>query len=238
MLAVGHVFGTRCGTWSVRGLISGLGILLALCILLPGFASAQETAPPSPVIPPAPAAVVPTPAAAAAPPAEVGNPDVAGLPPKTLIDDAPLRPVPEWVQTNLRIGHLPGAGWRMVEEYAKAGYNVITVNTLTRWDRVGPSASMYPPNIAQEADEYLKRLVKTVHDAGAKSVFYLGPVQVPMLSPEFRAAHPDWLRVKPDGSKDTDFGNIRSGYVDWMIAQLCYLVKTYDVDGFWLDGLS
>src|SRR5262249_26360452 len=78
----------------------------------------------------------------------------------------------------------------------------------------------------------------TVHAGGAKSVLYIGPVQVPMLSKEFRAAHPDWLRVKPDGSRDENFGNIRSGYADWLCEQLAYVVKTYGADGFWFDGYA
>ena len=70
--------------------------------------------------------------------------DANGLPPRTLIAAPPARPVPRWLQTNLRIGHLPGYDDRMVKEFLKAGYNVVTVNCLERWDRVGPSAVMYP----------------------------------------------------------------------------------------------
>ncbi len=164
--------------------------------------------------------------------------DANGLPPRTLIAAPPARPVPRWLQTNLRIGHLPGYDDRMVKEFLKAGYNVVTVNCLERWDRVGPSAVMYPADEAKRADEYLHRVVDTIHAAGAKSVLYIGPVQVPLFSKRFRAVHPEWLRVKPDGSLDDNFGNIRSGYADWLCAQLAYVVRTYHADGFWCDGYA
>jgi hypothetical protein len=166
------------------------------------------------------------------------NPDAANLPPRTLIASPPARSVPRWLQTHLRIGHQPGFNERMVTEYLKAGYNVVTVNCLGTWDRVGPSAGMYSAEVVAQSDAYLRKVVHTVHAAGAKSVLYIGPVQVPMLSAEFRAAHPDWLRVKPDGARDENFGNIRSGYADWLCNQLAYVVKTYGADGFWFDGYA
>ena len=85
--------------------------------------------------------------------------------------------MPRWLQTNLRIGHLPGYDDRMVKEFLKAGYNVVTVNCLDAWDHVGPSAVMYPADEVKRAEQYLHRVVDTVHAAGAKSVLYIGPVQ-------------------------------------------------------------
>src|SRR5437762_2324115 len=58
--------------------------------------------------------------------------DPTGLPPRTGMELVPPRPSPDWLRTHERIGHLPPAGWRMVDEYAKAGYNVITVNALRK----------------------------------------------------------------------------------------------------------
>ncbi len=49
----------------------------------------------------------------------------------------PLRNVPGWVQNNVRIGHLPGFNARMVSEFLKAGYNVVTVNCLGKKKRMG-----------------------------------------------------------------------------------------------------
>ena len=164
----------------------------------------------------------------------------AELPPRTVMERVPARPVPKWLRTNLRIGHLPPAGWRMVDEYVKAGYNVITVNALRKWDIVGPTASLYPAKEVEEADAYLRRFVKTVHAAGAKAVFYIGPVQVAAFSPEFVKAHPDWLRIRPHGKPDAtpSFANLRSGYADWLLRQLAYVTREYGVDGFWLDGYA
>src|SRR5579871_3473829 len=166
--------------------------------------------------------------------------DRAGLPPRTVMERVPPRPVPDWLRTHLRIGHLPPADWRMVDEYAKAGYNVITVNALRRWDIVGPSAALYSPKEVQAADAYLRRIVKTVHAAGARAVFYIGPVQVAAFSPEFVKAHPDWLRIRPDGKPDPtpNFANLHSGYADWLLKQLAYVTREYGVDGFWLDGYA
>src|SRR5579872_6534735 len=149
--------------------------------------------------------------------------DTAGLPPRSVMELVPPRPIPEWLRTNLRIGHLPGTG-RMAEEFAKAGYNVITVNTLQKWDIVGPSASLYRPEEVQAADAYMRQFVKMAHDAGARAVFYIGPMQVAAFSPEFVRAHPDWLRVRPDGKPDPkpNFANIHSGYADWLLKQLAY----------------
>src|SRR5262249_25897940 len=94
------------------------------------------------------------------------------------------------------------------------------------------------PENVQQADAYLRRVVDTIHGAGARCVLYIGPVQAPLFSRELRAAHPEWLRVKPDGSRDDNFGNIRNGYGDWLCAQLAYVVRRYQVDGFWFDGYA
>jgi hypothetical protein len=170
--------------------------------------------------------------------ADFPNSDRQNLPPRTLIAAPPERSVPEWLRTHLRTGHLPGYSERMVQEFLKAGYNVVTVNCLDAWFRVGPSAGLYTPEEVKRSDEYLRRVVDTIHAAGAKSVLYIGPVQVPMLSKELRAAHPEWLRVKPDGTHDENFGNIRSGYADWLCGQLAYVTRTYHPDGFWFDGYA
>ena len=170
----------------------------------------------------------------------LGNPDTNGLPPRTTIAYPPARPIPQWLQTHLRIGHLPPYDERMVDEFLKAGYNVVTVNCLTHWDRVGPSASLYTDEEVKRSDAYLRKIVNQIHAASAKSVWYIGPVQVPWLSKEFCKAHPDWLRINPDGKpdKEPNFANIRSGYADWLCRQLAYVTKEYGVDGFWLDGYA
>jgi hypothetical protein len=170
--------------------------------------------------------------------ADSPNPDVTNLPPRTLVVAPPQRDIPKWLRTNLRIGHLPGYNARMVGEFLKAGYIVVTVNCLGNWDRVGPTAALYSKEEVSRADTYLHKVVDTIHAAGAKSVLYIGPVQVPLLSKEFREAHPDWLRVKPDGSRDENFGNIRSPYADWLCEQSAYVVKHYGADGFWFDGFA
>ena len=70
-------------------------------------------------------------------PAPIPNPATEGLPPRTLpTGPAPCPPIP-WVQTDLLIAHLPPADWRQIQEYVKAGYQVIAVNTLAQWDRNG-----------------------------------------------------------------------------------------------------
>jgi len=166
--------------------------------------------------------------------------DTTGLPPRTVMEAVPRRPVPEWLRTHVRIGHLPPAGWRMVDDYVKAGYNVITVNALRKWDIVGPSAPLYSAEEVKAADAYLRRFVKTVHAARAKAIYYIGPVQVAAFSPEFVKAHSDWLRVRPDGKPDAspNFANLHSGYADWLLKQLAYVTREYGIDGFWLDGYA
>jgi len=176
--------------------------------------------------------------AAELPAADFPNPDSTGLPPRTLIAAPRARPVPQWLQTHLRIGHLPGYNERMVKEFLKAGYNVVTVNCLDAWYRVGALSSLFTADEVKRADAYLKLVVGTIHAAGARSVLYIGPVQVPMISKELRAAHPEWLRVKADGTRDENFGNIRSGYADWLCSQLAYVTRVYGCDGFWLDGYA
>ncbi len=164
--------------------------------------------------------------------------DAVGLPPRTLIAAPAQRPVPDWLKTHLRIGHLPGYNERMVKAFLNAGYNVVTVNCLDAWHKVGPSAPLYRPDDVKRADDYLRQVVDTIHAAGAKSVLYIGPVQVPWLSKEMRAAHPEWLRVKRDGTRDENFANIRSPYGDWLCKQLAHVVRAYHADGFWLDGYA
>ena len=173
--------------------------------------------------------------------ADFPNPPATGLPAKTVIELTPPRPVPDWVRSNLRRAHLPGVNgaWRMLDRFVAAGYNTIAVNTLAMWDRVGPAASLYPQATVSAADTYLRRVVDTIHAGGARAVFYIGPVQIPTFSPEFRAAHPDWLLVRSNGSQDQGYNNILNpGFADFLEDQLVYLATTYGVDGFWFDGFA
>jgi len=165
--------------------------------------------------------------------------DPAGLSPRSVPAPLPLRPVPEWPRTHFRVGHLPGSP-EMAVAFLKAGYNVVILNALGRWDAVGPSASLYPPAKVKEAADYLRMHVERCHKAGAKAVFYVGPVQVPVGNPTFVKAHPDWLRVRPNGKPDPtpNFANIRSDYADWLLAQLAYVTKEFKADGFWFDGYA
>ena len=107
------------------------------------------------------------------------------------------------------------------------------------------TSSARPPHLYKaeevaQADDYIRKFVALVHGAGAKAVLYIGPGPGALFSPEFVQAHPDWLRVKPDGKPDAkpNFANIRSGYADWLLRQLAHVVRTYKVDGFWLDGYA
>ena len=43
--------------------------------------------------------------------------DTDGLPPRSVMELIPPRPIPDWLRTDLRVGHLPPAGWRMVDAY-------------------------------------------------------------------------------------------------------------------------
>ena len=162
------------------------------------------------------------------------------LPERSLPPALPDRPLPAWLRTHWRVGHLPPGLGRRPQAYARAGYEVITINALRKWDIVGPTASLYPAEEVKQADLYLRRFVDIVHGARARAVLYIGPVQVPLFSPEFVAAHPEWLRINPDGKPDAkpNFANIRSGYADWLLRQLSFVARTYKVDGFWLDGYA
>jgi hypothetical protein len=176
------------------------------------------------------------------PVAAAGDPptvDPAGLPPRSVPEALPARPVPDWTRTHVRVGHLPGSP-EMATEFLKAGYNVVILNALGRWDAVGPAAGLHPPEKVKEAAGYLRAHVEKCHKAGAKAVFYVGPVQVPVGNPAFVKAHPDWLRVRPNGKPDPtpNFANIRSGYADWLLAQLAYVTREFKADGFWFDGYA
>jgi hypothetical protein len=165
--------------------------------------------------------------------------DHSGLPPRSVPEPIPPRPVPEWTRTHFRVGHLPGSP-EIATEFLKAGYNVVTLNALGRWDAVGPGAAIHPPEKVKEAEAYLRAHIEKCHKAGAKAIFYVGPVQVPVGNPAFVKAHPDWLRVRPNGKPDPtpNFANIRSGYADWLLAQLAYVTREFKADGFWFDGYA
>ncbi|MBA3483175.1 MAG: ThuA domain-containing protein [Pirellulales bacterium] len=173
-------------------------------------------------------------------PAEIPKISQDDLPPRSVAAYRPPRPVAEWLRTHLRVAHLPPVQWRQVDEFLDAGYNVVTANMMEKWDRVGPSAQLYDADNVKRADEHMRRFVDTVHQAGAKAVFYLGPADALRFSPELAAAHPEWRRVMPDGAFEDppNRANIRSAYGDWVIAQLTYIAKTYGVDGFWFDGYA
>lgn len=166
--------------------------------------------------------------------------DLSDLPPRSLPEAVAERPIPQWLRSNVRIGHLPPGLGRMPESFLDAGYNVLIINALRKWDIVGPSSSLYDPAEVKAADEYMRKFVAMVHARGAKALFYIGPVQVPAFSPEFVKAHPDWLRVNADGKVDAspNFVNFRSGYTDWLLKQLAYLTREYKADGYWFDGFA
>ncbi len=170
---------------------------------------------------------------------EIPAVDTTALPPRSVPESVTARQVPDWVRTHFRVGHLPGS-LPMSEAFVNAGYNVVTLNTLGRWNIVGPSASLYPAERVKEAEEYMRTHVDRCHRAGAKAIFYIGPVQVPVGNPEFVKAHPDWLRIRPDGKPDAvpNFASIRSGYADWLLEQLAYVTRTFKADGYWLDGYA
>lgn len=165
--------------------------------------------------------------------------DTTALPPRSIPERRPLRPIPDWLQTDLRVGHLPPAP-EMAVEYLKAGYDVVTLNALEKWDIVGPSASLYPAQRVKAAEDYLRAHVERCHAAGARAIFYIGPVQVPNGNPIFAKAHPDWLRINADGKPDAkpNHANIRSGYADWLKAQLAYVTREFKPDGYWFDGYA
>ena len=74
--------------------------------------------------------------------------DPTALPPRSVPELLPPRPVPEWTRTHFRVGHLPGSP-AMADEFVKAGYNVVMLNALGRWDVVGPSARCIRPETRQ-----------------------------------------------------------------------------------------
>jgi Beta-galactosidase trimerisation domain len=169
----------------------------------------------------------------------IPNPDTAGLPPRSVPEPIPLRSVPEWTRTHWRVGHLPGSP-AMATEFVKAGYNVVTLNVLGKWEVVGPSAKLYTPERVKAAEAYMREHVEKCHKTGAKAIFYMGPVQVPVGNAAFVKAHPDWLRIRPNGKRDPEpnFANIRSGYADWLLEQLAFVTREFKVDGFWFDGYA
>lgn len=172
--------------------------------------------------------------------ADFPQPNTDDLPPRSVPEYPPQLKVPAWLRTNLRVAHLPPVQWRQVEEFLNAGYNVVTANMMEKWDRVGPTAHFYSAEQVDQADRHMRRYVETVHAAGAKALFYFGPLEAQRFSPVLAAAHPEWRRVLPDGSFEDppNRSNISSGYGDWLIEQLRYLVREYKVDGFWFDGYA
>ena len=46
--------------------------------------------------------------------------------------------------------------------------------------------------------------------------------------------------MRPNGQPDPtpNFANIRSGYAEWLLAQLAYVTREFKVDGFWFDGYA
>lgn len=165
--------------------------------------------------------------------------DTSGLPARSVPEFLPARPIPEWTRNNWRVGHLPGS-LPMSEAFVKAGYNVVTLNTLGRWEIVGPSANLYPAERVKEAEQYMRTHVDRCHAAGAKAIFYIGPVQVAAGNKIFSDAHPDWLKTLPGGGHEDppNFANVRSGYTDWLLAQLAYVTREFQVDGYWFDGYA
>ena len=128
----------------------------------------------------------------------------------------------------------------MADEFVKAGYNVVTLNVLGRWEVVGPSAVCTRPN-ASKRPSSTSHHVERCHAAGTKAVFYMGRCR-------FRQATRSLPRPIPIGCADQgptakpdpvpNFANIRSGYANWLLKQLEYVTREFHVDGFWFDGYA
>src|SRR5262249_30658031 len=91
--------------------------------------------------------------------------DLSRLPPRSLPPASPDRPIPDWLRTRWRVGHLPPGLGRVPEAFARAGYEVITINALRKWDIVGPTADLYKPDEVRQADDYLRKFVVLAHGA-------------------------------------------------------------------------
>ena len=96
---------------------------------------------------------------------DIPLPSPDGLPPRTVPEYPPVKPIPEWTQSHLRVGHLPGSP-EMAVEFLKEGYDVVTLNVLGRWNIVGPTAGLYSAGRVKEAEDYLRTHVERCHAAG------------------------------------------------------------------------
>ncbi len=106
---------------------------------------------------------------------EIPVPDTSALPTRSVPESLPAGPVPDWLRTHFRVGHLPGS-LPMSEAFVNAGYNVVTLNTLGRWNIVGPSASLYPAERVKEAEEVHAHRTSTAAIAQVqRPSFTLGP---------------------------------------------------------------
>jgi hypothetical protein len=94
--------------------------------------------------------------------------------------------------------------------------------------RLGPSA----PGIVRDSLEVWRRM--TAKHGVALYVHFCG-----LLDRASSELHPEWARVKPDGTRDFKIVSVFSPHVDEvMIPQLKEVAEKYDVDGAWVDGES
>ena len=100
-----------------------------------------------------------------------------------------------------------------------------------------PGYTGYPTKVGSPSpgivNDALKIWREVTRDMGAPlSVHYSG-----VWDDRAVELHPEWARVKPDGSKDNNKTDPLSGYMnELLIPQLLEVVENYDIDGVWIDG--
>ncbi len=100
-----------------------------------------------------------------------------------------------------------------------------------------PGRSSYPTDVGNRAGGYVKDTLKLWREVTARHGVALYMHYSGVWDNRACELHPEWARVKPDGSRDKQKISVFGPYVDeLMIPQLKELKDEYGVDGYWIDG--
>ena len=100
-----------------------------------------------------------------------------------------------------------------------------------------PGYTSWPTEVGSTSPGVVKDALRIYRDVTAELGIKLGVHYSGVIDQRAVELHPDWACVDAEGNRDDGSTCPLSPYTqELMIPQLLEVVRTYDVDGFWVDG--
>ncbi len=100
-----------------------------------------------------------------------------------------------------------------------------------------PGYTSWPTKVGSTSPGVVKDSLRIYRDVTRELGIKLGVHYSGVWDARAIELHPEWARIKPDGTRDNTMTCRLHGYSDQlMIPQMLEIIDKYDVDGFWVDG--